>query len=230
MTEINSSLLPTDERPELPPFRSPRGNYDTSVINAFLVSAAGAVVAVAPGSLYSVVFFTQDYLNSLLAIYEFEADTGDIFYGAVQIAEGALTISETVLAQATVAAGAVSIVGTTLPGSAGEEGIFTINGVAGVNGYLHGSEIPEPGWDDANAGGVILCNPTFVGSTESGVPHGEATFMDDVGALVAELPIILQASDYTQAIRDAGNVIALPVAAEFPNGATARVVGVFERV
>ena len=236
MTEINSSLLPVDQRPALPPAKSPRGNYAESVIAADFRNNVGALQSVTPATDYTIVLFTQDYPVSASALWSY--DSPNIFHGANQIAEDLMTIEQrsgsTPGAPApslAPTAGAALIVATDAPTGAGDEGIFTINAVEGVNGYVLTGTSPNPDWRSASGGAGPVIPPDFnlFAVADSGVVHGVAV-MQDTAANASSIPFLLLASHYTAAIRDANNTftIAAGAVAGFAGTVLVKVVGVFE--
>jgi hypothetical protein len=232
---VDQSLEGYSERVFLPPNVSANGNYADSAISAALVDTvaapAVAVIDGTSGNNLNIVLFTSDALAAL-TMHCWAANASvveDLAGGAGSGGYEQISADGFVGTQAAIG----SYTGTDLvasgqaAGPAGQQTLWTINAATPV--------LNVPGYGVQVAAGPTLQNDALGirvdALSQSGVIHGWArhAYADaDIGSSVTS--VILAASEYTQAIRDAGNLFTVTTAGPPLVSDVYRVVGVWESV
>jgi len=213
-------------------------NYETSFIHEATFTDVGLNFSDyewTPGNIFNVVVFTQDVpIGRPHMPFDF---SGDLFFGATQIAasSGAAirTTSDFLTWLGTVQPGsAPGSISATVDPTPGAPGVFTLNGVENVQGYLFGGVVPDFGWTSSDGGAVSLPYAFLTVPTEGAVMHGKQWFATDRGLPLAgaqfATQIIVNVADYTEAIRADGNRIV-----DYGNNlfdTDAVIVGVYEEI
>lgn len=193
-------------------------------------SGAPAPALFEQGGAADILLFSSDVpaMNVVRSDYGVSATVGgsgvqDLYVEGNFMPEG-LTFRELVYLNDVPLGTALSV--TEAPSAIGEATVCTVNGVTGLKGALLSVLIADRKLENAETGGdgcVPSLNGDFVcnGSGAAGVPFTPFQVSTDAQFFGS---IILKSSQYTQAIRDAGNVI------EYDNGGFLHVIGVFESV
>jgi len=203
------------------PAASPRGNYQDSVIECALWDFSNItqpqVASIDSGVVFlaKVVLFMSD-APAALTMTEYDgAGTSPLAPAAVSSSAGAPTALQFVPVTG------LNITPTTSLGAAGTVGVYTINGVQNVPGY---------GVSLSLKAGSAATTIIVQAHANSGSTCGWAAFLgvDSTGQSSSVQSVIIDAASYTEAIRDAGNVITLSPGPSTDSD-TYRVVGVWSQ-
>jgi len=237
--QIDQSLVGYNDRKFLPVNLSPNGNYADSVIDAPLVDRAGnpriSAIDTTDGNddAISVLLFTSDVPASV-TVHAFKDNVSIVGDHAVAVADPMYQQASSAGLFGTTApigpitdanATAFALTAPTLeaPGSAGEQDIYTINGtILDVRGYGF-TFIPMMviGGSTLSARVQALC--------QCGVINGWAeNARADAHVSSSIQSVILDATEYTEAIRDAGNLITITAAGPPADTSVFRVVGLWQ--
>lgn len=211
----DTSLRSYSTRIPAPPNLLPNGNYTDSVISAALIDApnSGAPVTAAivdttvTQKIIGAVLFTSDVITGG-SVFGYASATS-VLPGQCFHTNGLVGSSLNILPWAI---GPSIVIDPTITYTAGQQQRYTVNGVADVAGY--GTQISP----DASLGTGASFHYDLI--CQSGVIYGWCEQEGQDGFNVQS--VIIPASSYTAAIRDAGNILSTdPLTVN-------RVVGVYE--
>ncbi len=217
-------------------------NYETTTIHRAWFLSAGLAPSDfewTPDNVFNVVLFMQDVpIGRPDMVFEYNSP---LFFGTTQISGGAAGAGAFIRTSSDRLSWTGSLGASLAPGlitadtapQRGAPGEFTINAVAGVSGFLAAGTVPNFAWRDAAGGGgaPVLPIAYFSAICEGAVSHGIQNFTVTPGfpnpGDEISTQAIINAADYTEEIRDAGNRITLNFAGA---DAEAIVVGVYEEL